>query len=183
MHRLDAGVEAHLLGGVDGFLRRAHVVALLDELGELRILLRHRRGQRMIRRQRHELGAEQSVRPRGEDLQLALVVRRRLRVEHEADQQAFRAADPVLLHQPDFLRPAVERVERFQQLFRIIADLEEPLDQLALLDLGARAPAAAVDHLLVGEHGMVDRVPVHLRCLRSTSPALRKSRNIFCWCL
>ena len=37
-------------------------------------------------------------------------------IEHEADQQAFRAADPVLLHQPDLVRPAVERVERFQQL-------------------------------------------------------------------
>ena len=31
-------------------------------------------------------------------------------------QQAFRAADPVLLHQPDFFRPAVERVERVEQV-------------------------------------------------------------------
>ena len=37
--------------------------------------------------------------------------------------------------------------------------------QLALLDDRARAPAAAVDHLLVGEHGVVDRVPVDLRLL------------------
>jgi hypothetical protein len=37
------------------------------------------------------------------------------------------------------------------------------LRELALLDLGARAPAASVDHLLVGEHRVVDRVPVHFR--------------------
>ena len=34
--------------------------------------------------------------------------------------------------------------------------------QLALLDQRAGAPAAAVDHLLVGQHGVVDRVPVDL---------------------
>ena len=72
--------------------------------------------QRMIRRDRHELRAEQRVRPRRENLELALAVRRRRRIEREADQQAFRAADPVLLHQPDFFRPAVERVERVEQI-------------------------------------------------------------------
>ena len=50
-------------------------------------------------------------------------------------------------------------------VLREFGDLEEPLRQLALLDQRARAPAAAVDHLLVGEHGLVDRVPVHLRLL------------------
>ena len=39
------------------------------------------------------------------------------RIEREAQQQSFRAADPVLLHQPDFVRPAVERIERLQQIF------------------------------------------------------------------
>ena len=52
-----------------------------------------------------------------------------------------------------------------KQVFGIVRDLEEPLRQLALLDDGARAPAAAVDHLLVGEHRVVDRVPVDLRLL------------------
>ena len=98
-------------------------------------------------------------------------------VEHEADQQAFRAADPVLLHQPHFVRPALERVERLEQIFRIVADLEEPLRQLALLDLGAGAPAAAVDHLLVGEHGHVDRVPVHLATACARPARRRGSRE------
>ncbi len=52
-------------------------------------------------------------------------------------------------------------IERFQQVFRVIADLEHPLVEIALLDRRAASPAAAVDHLLVGEHGLVDRVPVN----------------------
>ena len=139
--------------------------ALLDEFGQRRILRRRGRGQRMIRRQRHEFGAEQSVRPRGENFELALAVRRGFLIEREADQQAFRTADPVLLHQPHFFRPAVERIERIEQLLRVFGDLEHPLAHLALLDQRARAPAAAVDHLLVGEHGLIDRIPVHLAVL------------------
>ena len=177
MHGLDAGVEAHLLGGVDRRLRGAHLLGLGDEGGELGIFRGGGRGQRMIGRQRHELSAEQSVRPRGEDFQLALFIRRGRRIEHEADQQPFRAADPVLLHQPDLVRPAVERVERLEQLLRIVADLEHPLVEVALLDLGARAPAAAVDHLLVGEHGLVDRIPVHLAVFARDQPRSRGSRE------
>ena len=163
MQRADAGIEAELLGGVDVGLRGAAMPALVDEGGELRIFLRCRRRERMIGRHRHELGAKQGVRPRGEDFQLAFAVRCGFRIERETHQQAFRAADPVLLHQPDFFRPAVERVERVQQLLRIVGDLQEPLRQLALLDDGAGAPAAPVDHLLVGEHGLIDRIPIHLR--------------------
>ena len=37
--------------------------------------------------------------------------------------------------------------------------------QLALLDKRAGSPAASVDDLLVGEHGLVDRVPVDVRLL------------------
>ena len=149
-------------------------LALGDEGGELGIFRGGRSGQRMVGRQRHELGAEQSVRPRGENLQLGFLVRRRRRIEHEADQQPFRAADPVLLHQLDLVRPAVERVERLEQFLRIVADLEQPLVQVALLDLGAASPAAAVDHLLVGEHGLIDRVPVHLAVFARDQPRLEE---------
>ena len=154
MHRADAGVEAHLLRGIDLGLRGAAAFALGDELRELRIVLCCRRSQRMIRRQRHEFRAEQRVRPRGENFQFALAVRRGFLIEREADQQAFRAADPVLLHQPHFVRPAVERAERVEQFLGIFGDLKDPLVHLALLDQRAGAPAAAVDHLLVGEHGV-----------------------------
>ena len=118
--------------------------------------------QRMVGGDRHEGRAEDRVGPGRVDLELALAGRRRARRDRPADQQAFGAADPVLLHQPDLFRPAVERIQAVEQLLRHRGDLEEPLRQVALLDQRAGAPAAPVDHLLVGEHGHVDRVPVDL---------------------
>ena len=165
MDRLDAGVEAELLGLVDRFLRGADAFRFGDEFRELRIFLRRRGRERMIGRERHEFRAEQRIGPRGENFQFAFGVRRGLRIERETNQQSFRTADPVALHQPHFVRPALERVDGVEQILRIIADLEKPLRQLALLDFRAGAPAAAVDHLLVGQHGLIDRIPVHFRLL------------------
>ncbi len=79
--------------------------------------------------------------------------------------QALGLADPVALHHAHLLGPALERIERLEQVLGEVGDFQEPLRQLALLDHRAGAPAAAVDHLLVGEHGHVDRVPVDLGAL------------------
>ncbi len=49
-----------------------------------------------------------------------------------------------------------------EQVLRERSNLQEPLVELALLHLRARSPALAVDHLFIGEHGHVDRVPVDL---------------------
>ncbi len=174
MHRADAGVEPLLLGGVDDFLRGALALALRDELGERRILRRGRLRQRMIGRQRHELRPEQGVAAGGENVELALAAGRGLGPEREADLQPLGAADPVRLHQAHLLRPARERIERGEQLVGVRRDREVPLHHLALLDLGARAPAAAVDHLLVGEHGLVDRIPVDLAELALDQPGLEE---------
>ena len=46
--------------------------------------------------------------------------------------------------------------------------------QIALLDLGARAPAFAVDHLLIGEHGLVDRVPIDLAVFARHQPGFHE---------
>ena len=119
---------------------------------------------------RHERGAEDGVRPRRVDFELGLARWRRARRDRPADQHAFGAADPVLLHDADLLRPAVERVQAVEQLLRHRRDLEEPLRQVALLDQSVGAPAAPVDHLLVGEHGHVDRVPVDLGRLALDQP-------------
>ena len=81
-------------------------------------------------------------------------------VQREVQPRALAAADPLRLHQPHALRPAIQRVERVQQFLRVVGDLEEPLAELLLLHRRAGAPAAAVDHLLVRQHGAVDRIPV-----------------------
>jgi hypothetical protein len=107
MAQLDAGVVAALLGCLDRLLAGAQTVAFGDEVLERRVPLGQRAGQRMVRRQRAERGAEQGVGPGREDLQ-ALVAADHLE-EHAC---AFGAADPVALHQPDLLGPALELVER-----------------------------------------------------------------------
>jgi hypothetical protein len=78
----------------------------------------------------------------------------------EAEVHAEALADPVLLHDLDALGPA-EAFEVVQQLVGVLSDPHVVHRDLALFDQRARAPAAPVDHLLVGEHGLVDRVPVH----------------------
>ena len=80
----------------------------------------------------------------------------------EGEAHALALADPVLLHQPHALGPAAAArcLHVLEQLVGVLRDLQVVAGDLALLDQRAGAPAAAVDHLLVGEHGLVDRVPV-----------------------
>src|SRR5258706_2143279 len=92
--RLDAGIEAQLLGGIDNFLRRAVTLRLRDEFREPWIFCSRGLRQRMIRRDRHELRAEQRVMPRREYLQLGLAIRRGCGIEREADPHAPSRASP-----------------------------------------------------------------------------------------
>ena len=77
----------------------------------------------------------------------------------ERDLSAHRAPDPVALHRLDVLGP-VDRVQVGEQAVGVVGDAEEPLLELAQLDLVAAALAAAVDHLLVGQHRLVERAPL-----------------------
>ena len=88
--------------------------------------------------------------------------------------RALGPADPVLLHEADLGRPALEPVEGLAQLLGVGGDAEEPLGELAPLHRRARAPAAAVDHLLVGQHRLVDGVPVDARLLAMDQAGLEE---------
>ncbi len=81
-------------------------------------------------------------------------------VVREREVHALAAADPVRLHRAHAVGPFGQLVERREQLVRVLRDPQVVHRDLALLDQRAGAPAAAVDHLLVREHGLVDRVPV-----------------------
>ena len=142
-------------------------------------------GQRMVGRERQEAGAEQGVGPGGVDLDgIARVVglaRRGRRQEVGGlgdlppEGRAAALADPVLLHQPDLVGPAAFKLlQPLDQVVGIVGDAQEPLVQLALLDHGARTPAAAVDDLLIGEDGVVDRIPVDDRVLAIDQTALEQ---------
>ena len=108
----------------------------------------------MLGRHDEERRAEQCVGARGEDrvvdLELRLV---------EVNLGSLGAADPVALHRLYVLGP-VERPEIVEQALRVVGDLEKPLLELADFDLVTAALAATVDHLLIGEDGLVVGAPV-----------------------
>ena len=73
----EAGVVAHLLGGLDRLGAGAAAVALRDEGGEPGVLGGERARQRMVGRERDEARAEQRVGAGGEDLDRLEAGRRR----------------------------------------------------------------------------------------------------------
>ena len=125
----------------------------------------------MLRRHDEERRAEERVRARREDG----VVGAQL-VARERDLGALGAADPVALHRHDVLRP-VDRLEVVEQPVGVVGDAEEPLLELARLDQRAAALAAAVDHLLVGQHGRVLRAPVDRGLLAVGEAALEEAQE------
>jgi hypothetical protein len=154
----DAGRHPLLFHRRDVGLGDAALLAFLDEGGKLGIVLRRVGGQRVFGGDGDEGDAHDRVGARGEHPQLVGLA---VEFVREGEAHALALADPVLLHQLDLLRPAAELVEVGEQLLGVGGDLHVVHRDLALLDQRARAPAAPVDHLLVGEHRLVDRVPVH----------------------
>ena len=117
--------------------------------------------QGVLRRQHHVAGTKKGVGPGGEHRDRA-AGRCSGPIHHRKGQfGAGGTADPVGLHGAHPLRPAVELGQVIEQGVGVGGDLEKPLAQLALLHQGTGAPGAAVAiHLLIGEHGLVDGIPV-----------------------
>ncbi len=126
----------------------------------------------MLRRQDEEGRSEERVGPGREDGQLLPAP---LDAEHDA--RALRAADPVALHRQHALRPVLQQAHLVQQCVCIVGDPEEPLRQALRLDLGPAALTAAVDDLLVREHGLVDRAPLDRRLLPVGEAALVEAQE------
>jgi len=155
-----AGVIAALFRLLDRRFGHRAAFAVLDEGGGLAVGRGGMGRQRVIGGDRQEARPIKRIGAGGVDLHAITQARRRRASEGEFQPQALGPADPVLLHQPHLVRPAIQGLQAFDQVVGIVGDAQEPLVQLALLDLGAGAPAAAVDHLFVGQDGHVDRVPV-----------------------
>ncbi|OPZ59574.1 MAG: hypothetical protein BWY87_00937 [Deltaproteobacteria bacterium ADurb.Bin510] len=112
--------------------------------------------QRVFGRDAHEGRAEERVGAGGEDLDFLVAI-----FELEADQRAFAAADPVLLHGQHAFGPAVlELLDVVEQFLGVGRDLEVPLVVLLQDDLAVAAPALAVFDLLVGQHRVAALAPV-----------------------
>ncbi len=85
------------------------------------------------------------------------IVRRHLKVK----LQTAGFTDPVPLHQPYFIWPMLQPVDGRQQFVRHVRNTHEPLDQFPPLNRRAGSPAFAINHLLIRQNRIVDRVPVH----------------------
>ncbi|ABA48399.1 hypothetical protein BURPS1710b_3452 [Burkholderia pseudomallei 1710b] len=155
-HRKARG-DALLLHRRDVGLGDAAALAFVDERLQRGLVPREPRGERMLGRDRAERDAHDRVGARREHAQQLLLA---VELVRKAEVHAEALADPVVLHHLHALGPT-EAVEIVQQLVRVLRDPHVVHRDLALFDERARAPAAPVDHLLVREHGLVDRVPVH----------------------
>src|SRR6267378_1201286 len=81
----------------------------------------------------------------------------------EPDTRANGFADPIALHGDDAVGPgAFKFFQIFKELIGVVSSFEEPLLDFARLDQGVFvAPAvAAVDDLLVGQHGAAFGTPI-----------------------
>ena len=143
---------------------RAHLVLVLGAGSEAQHV-------GVLGRQDEERRAEQRVRARREDR----VVDPQL-LAAKRDLGALGAPDPVALHRLDVLGP-LDRLEVVEQAVGVVGDAEEPLLELAGLDLVAAALAAAVDDLLVGEHGLVVGAPVDRGLLAVGQAALVEAQE------
>ena len=160
MDHVDAQRHAALVHGFQRGFLDVGLLRLIDERRNRLAARRRLQRQRMLRRHRNEAHAIERVRTRGEHGDVFVAIG-----QPEVDLQTFGATDPVGLHGLDRVRPVRQLVQFGQQLVRVVRDLQEPLRNLALLHHGAGTPAASVDHLLIGQHRLVDRIPVHDRGL------------------
>ena len=157
MRREDAGRHAFLFDGGDIGFHHAAALAFIDESGERRIVARGVRGKRVLGRDRDERDTHDGIGAGREHPELFLPSIQRVR---KREPHAVALADPVRLHRFHAVGPAGQRVERGEQLVGVARDRHVVHRDLALFHERAGAPAAAVDHLLVREHRLVDRVPV-----------------------
>ena len=155
---VEAERQALLLHSLQHGLAGAAPAAFVEKRLELEVAGRRLDGQGMLRSHGQVGHAHERVGAGGEDAE-----RRGALGDLEMRLDALGAANPMALHRADRLGPALERIEPGEQFLGVIGDPEEPLRDQAPLDRGARAPALAVDDLLVGEHRLIDRVPVDQR--------------------
>jgi hypothetical protein len=113
----------------------------------------------------HEGDAEERVGTRGEDGERLAGF-----ADGKVDSRAFAPSDPVLLHLEHLFRPPGQFLVVVQEALCVPGHREEPLHQVALLDLASAPLAFSRHHLFVGQHGAARRAPVDRRLLADGVP-------------
>src|SRR4029077_766621 len=113
----DAGVESLFLRPRQGLLGGADLAAVFDEGGKLLVFLGKMLGERVLRRNCHERGAENRVVARREDQQFLELLGQLGTFQGKGELQALGTTDPIALRGTDEIGPSAdEAVERAQQL-------------------------------------------------------------------
>ena len=160
-----AGVDAALGLRRDLGLGRSAGLARLEEGGDLGVRLGRAQRQRMLGRDGAERHAHDRVGARREDVEAAAADQRAVGLARMSCRKAKRTPS-LLPSQCSCIsltrsgQPGQAGLHALEQLVGVLGDLQVVARDLALLDQCAGAPAAPFDHLLVGEHGLVDRIPV-----------------------
>ena len=155
-----------LLEGALGTLDGRDMLGVLDDLGDGLLVLRAldelvQAG--VLGSQDKEGDAKKGIGSRGENGDLTLIALDGLAIpvaQGKVDLGALGATDPVGLHLLDALGPAGELLQVVEQLLRVLGNLVVPLLKVALLGLGAAAPALTLGNLLVGQNGLAGGAPV-----------------------
>ena len=137
---------------------RRSTPALVDERSQHGVASRRVSRQRMLRRYCTKRDAHDGVGAGRECMHHACVV---TDCVWESDAHTLALADPIGLHGTHALRPSVHLVQGFEQILGVGRDLQVIHGNLAFFDQRARAPATAIDHLLIGKNRLVDRIPIH----------------------
>ena len=153
--------------------------AALDESGDVGAPLRRERSHGVLRRHGDETDAHDGVGARGEYVQTAFaqelaVGATQLVGEGKADPLG--APDPIRLHRFHSFGPA-ELVEPGDELIGVVRNRQVVHRDFALFDECAAAPPTAVDHLFVGQYGLIDRVPVDAAGAQVRDTALQHAQK------
>ena len=95
-------------------------------------------------------------------------------LDRKINERAGTFADPVALHRQHALGPAAfDLLHVIQQSLRVVGRADEPLLQIAFLHRRAATPTDAARRLLVRQHRLFLRTPIHRRVLTVDQPALQ----------
>ena len=159
----ESGVHALFFSGGQVGLGHAAGLAGLDEGSQSWVVKGCDGGDGMLCGHGHEGHAHDGVGAGGEDKDLAFVDELTAGVfdlVFKGKSHAGGFANPVFLHQLDALGPA-QAFQARDQLVGVSGDAQVVHGDLALFDDRTTAPALAIDHLFVGQHRLIHRIPVH----------------------
>ena len=154
-----ACIHAKLFGLSHIGLGDGCLLTIGDERGELIIGISQCQRDRMFRSEANIGHAVERIGPSRVHLDTIEPGHWLVQPERQLHTTAF--TDPVALHGAHSLWPAIQCVQAFEQFFCIGSDANKPLWNFAPLHDGTGAPSASVDDLLVGQHGLIHRIPVH----------------------